>query len=93
MSIMDALPSLPIGLFVPGESWAIWACFCASVALRAYVHTDYLLSICVRTDTPLGGLMHRRPVNKRKSSRSFRKAVGKTQPKNLARPGRGGFRL
>jgi len=37
--------------------------------------------------------MHRRPVHKGKSARKFRKAVGKTHPKNLAKPGRGGFRL
>jgi len=37
--------------------------------------------------------MHRRPVNKGKSARSFRKDVRKTASKNLAKPGRGGFRL
>jgi len=35
----------------------------------------------------------RRAVNKRKSARSFRSQVGKTRGINIARPGRGGFRL
>lgn len=37
--------------------------------------------------------MHRRSVNKRRSSSKFRGQVRKTQPKNMAKPGRGGFRL
>lgn len=37
--------------------------------------------------------MARRPVNKRKSSRSFRKQVKRTKGVNMAKPGRGGFRL
>lgn len=37
--------------------------------------------------------MARRRVNKRASSRKFRKQVGRTHPANLARPGRGGFRV
>jgi len=35
----------------------------------------------------------RRPVNKRKSARTFRAQVKRTQAKNVATPGRGGFRL
>lgn len=35
----------------------------------------------------------RRPVNKNRSARDFRKNVRKTKMINLARPGRGGFRL
>lgn len=35
----------------------------------------------------------RRPVNKRRSARKFRKQVGKTKALNVAKPGRGGFRL
>lgn len=37
--------------------------------------------------------MARRSVSKGKSARSFRKQVRKTNGKNLAKPGRGGFRL
>lgn len=37
--------------------------------------------------------MARRPVRKGRSARSFRKQVGKTKSVNLAKPGRGGFRL
>lgn len=37
--------------------------------------------------------MARRPVNKRRSAGKFRKAVGRTKGANMARPGRGGFRL
>lgn len=36
---------------------------------------------------------HRRKVNKRKSSSRFRDQVRKTHPANMARPGRGGFRI
>lgn len=35
----------------------------------------------------------RRPVNKGKSVRKFKKEAGKTQVANVSRPGRGGFRL
>jgi len=35
----------------------------------------------------------RRPVNKYKSSKSFRKQTSRTASLNVARPGRGGFRL
>ena len=35
----------------------------------------------------------RRPVNKSKSARQFRKQVKKTRAINLVRPGRGGYRL
>jgi len=36
----------------------------------------------------------RRPVNKRQSARSFRRQVGRTNPRNVRpRPERGGFRL
>lgn len=37
--------------------------------------------------------MARRSVNRRKGARSFRKQSGKTRAVNMARPGRGGFRL
>lgn len=37
--------------------------------------------------------MKRRPVSKYKSAKKFRKDVGKTSGRNLAQPGRGGFRL
>lgn len=37
--------------------------------------------------------MARRPVNKARSAGKFRKQVRKTNAKNLARPGRGGYRL
>lgn len=37
--------------------------------------------------------MARRSVPKGKSARKFRSQVRKTHPKNLSRPGRGGFRL
>lgn len=37
--------------------------------------------------------MRRRPVNKNKSARSFRKQVRKTRGVNVSSPGRGGFRL
>lgn len=35
----------------------------------------------------------RKPVNKFKSAKKFRKDVRKTHPKNVARVSRGGFRL
>lgn len=35
----------------------------------------------------------RRPVNKGRSSGKFRRQVKRTKSLNLARPGRGGFRL
>jgi len=35
----------------------------------------------------------RRPVNKYQSSRSFRQQTRKVASLNVARPGRGGFRL
>lgn len=35
----------------------------------------------------------RRPVNKRASARSFRRGTSRTRAVNMARPGRGGFRL
>lgn len=35
----------------------------------------------------------RRPVDKKRSARSFRKQVRKTKSANIARPGRGGYRL
>lgn len=35
----------------------------------------------------------RRPVNKRRSARSFRKDVRKTRAVNLVAPSRGGYRL
>lgn len=35
----------------------------------------------------------RRPVNKYKSASRFRGQVRKTHPKNVAKPGRGGYRL
>lgn len=38
-------------------------------------------------------MMRRRPVNKKRSARKFRKAVGKTARANVVRPGRGGYRL
>lgn len=38
--------------------------------------------------------LYRRSVNKRRSARSFRKAVGRTKAANVARsPQRGGWRL
>ena len=37
--------------------------------------------------------MHRRPVNKFKSAKSFRKNVGKTKAMNVAGVMRGGIRL
>lgn len=37
--------------------------------------------------------MARRPVNKRRSAGKFRKQVRKTHPANMAKPGRGGFRI
>lgn len=37
--------------------------------------------------------MARRPVNKARSAGKFRKQARKTHPLNVARPGRGGFRL
>lgn len=37
--------------------------------------------------------MARRKVNKARSSRKFRKQAGRTKALNVARPGRGGFRL
>lgn len=38
-------------------------------------------------------MARRRPVNKAKSVRKFRRDAGKTHPANVQRPGRGGFRL
>lgn len=38
-------------------------------------------------------VMKRRPVNKSKSASKFRKQVRKTHPANVAKPGRGGYRL
>lgn len=35
----------------------------------------------------------RRSVNKRKGARSFRKQAKRTKGVNMAKPGRGGFRL
>lgn len=35
----------------------------------------------------------RRPVNKKRSARNFGKQVRKVNVRNVARPGRGGFRL
>lgn len=35
----------------------------------------------------------RRPVRKGRSARKFRRDVGRTKAANLAKPGRGGFRL
>lgn len=38
--------------------------------------------------------MRRMPVNKARSARSFRRKVGRTQPRNMrAMPMRGGFRM
>lgn len=37
--------------------------------------------------------MARRPVNKARGARKFRKDVKRTRSVNLAKPGRGGFRL
>lgn len=37
--------------------------------------------------------MRRRPVNKSRSARSFRKQIKRTQPVNVRAPGRGGYRL
>lgn len=37
--------------------------------------------------------LKRRPVNKSKSAKGFRKSVGKTKPANLTNPMRGGIRL
>lgn len=42
--------------------------------------------------SPVGGFMHRRPVNKRKSARSFRKGSKRTHRKNISVM-RGGWRL
>lgn len=36
---------------------------------------------------------HRRHVNKRRSAGKFRGQSGKTHPANMAKPGRGGFRI
>lgn len=38
-------------------------------------------------------MARRRPVGKSSSARKFRKQVGKTKSLNLAKPGRGGFRI
>lgn len=38
-------------------------------------------------------VMPRRVVNKRRSAAGFRRQIGRTKAVNLARPGRGGFRL
>lgn len=38
-------------------------------------------------------MMRRRPVNKKKSAKRFRKSIGKTARVNVTRPGRGGYRL
>lgn len=38
-------------------------------------------------------MAYRRPVNKGKSARKFRGQVRKTHPANMAKPGRGGFRI
>jgi len=35
----------------------------------------------------------RRPVSKYKSAKTFRRQTGRTASLNMARPGRGGFRL
>lgn len=35
----------------------------------------------------------RRAVHKGRSARHFRHQVGRTHPLNMARPGRGGFRI
>lgn len=37
--------------------------------------------------------MRRRPVNKRSSARRFRGQVKRTKRPNVARPGRGGYRM
>lgn len=37
--------------------------------------------------------MRRRPVSKGRSARGFRKQVSHTKAANIARPGRGGYRL
>lgn len=37
--------------------------------------------------------MARRAVNKQRSARKFGKQVSKTKTLNVARPGRGGFRI
>lgn len=37
--------------------------------------------------------MRRRPVGKNRSARKFRGQVNKTKSINLAKPGRGGFRI
>lgn len=36
---------------------------------------------------------HRKHVNKRRSSAKFRGDVRRTHPANMAKPGRGGFRI
>lgn len=38
-------------------------------------------------------MSHRRHVNKQRSAGKFRRQSGRTHPGNLARPGRGGYRL
>lgn len=38
-------------------------------------------------------MAHRKKVNKRKSAAKFRAQTRKTHPGNMARPGRGGYRL
>lgn len=40
-----------------------------------------------------GCIVARRHVGKGRSARKFRSQVGRTHPANMARPGRGGFRL
>lgn len=50
------------------------------------------LGYCVLVDTLEEDRMRRR-VNKRRSAAKFRRQVRRTKGVNLARPGRGGFRM
>jgi len=70
-------------------------CVLTDSALVALVSRGYYRGRGSPLISPTGGrfFMKRRPVSKYKSAGKFRKAVGKTAKKNLAQPGRGGFRI